>query len=161
ASILSTQRSTGSGVIVSDDGYIMTNAHVVAGAQHIRVKLNTNRNGSPALLDAQLIGTDSVLDLALLKIQATGLISLPFGDSLRVKQGQIVLAFGSPRGMDNSVTMGVVSSPSRQLTEDDPRVFIQTDAPINPGNSGGPLVDIEGRVIGMNTFILTESGGSE
>jgi len=161
ASVLSTQRSTGSGVIVSDDGYIMTNAHVVAGAQNIRVKLNKNRDGSPSLLDAQLIGTDNVLDLALLKIQATGLMSLPFGNSLGVKQGEIVLAFGSPRGMDNSVTMGVVSSPSRQLTEDDPRVFIQTDAPINPGNSGGPLVDIEGRVIGMNTFILSESGGSE
>jgi serine protease Do len=162
--IFSRQRNTGSGVILSDDGYIMTNAHVVEGARTIRAKLNSQPSGPSgpvSLFEAKLIGMDSMLDLALLKIEATGLTPLNFGNSLELKQGELVLAFGSPLGMDNSVSMGVVSSPVRQLSDDDPRIYIQTDAPINPGNSGGPLVDVQGRLVGMNTFIFSRSGGSE
>jgi serine protease Do len=161
ASVLSRQRSTGSGIIVTADGYIMTNAHVVEGARAIRVKVNVQRPEQTSLFDAKLIGKDSQLDLALLKIEAEGLKPLQFGNSQNVKQGELVLAFGSPLGMDNSVSMGIVSATARQLSEDDPRIFIQTDTPINPGNSGGPLVDIQGRVVGINTFIFTQSGGSE
>jgi serine protease Do len=160
-SILSRQRSTGSGIIVSADGYLMTNAHVVDAARSIRVKLNGRSPGQTSVFDAKLIGKDSLLDLALLKIEADGLKPLPLGNSMDIKQGQLVLAFGSPLGMDNSVSMGIVSSTARQLSDDDPRVFVQTDAPINPGNSGGPLVDIDGRLVGINTFIFTQSGGSE
>ena len=161
ASVLSRQQSTGSGIIVGADGYIMTNAHVVEAARSLRVKLNGMRAGQVSLYDAKLIGKDSQLDLALLKIEAQGLKPLVFGNSQDVQQGELVLAFGSPLGMDNSVSMGIVSATARQLGEDDPRIFIQTDAPINPGNSGGPLVDIKGRVIGINTFIFSQSGGSE
>jgi serine protease Do len=139
----------------------MTNAHVVENARSIRVKVNGRRTDEVSLYDAKLIGKDNQLDLALLKIQAEGLKPLQFGNSQELKQGQIVLAFGSPLGMDNSVSMGIISATERQLTEDDPRIFIQTDAPINPGNSGGPLVDIQGRVVGINTFILSQSGGNE
>ena len=161
ANFLSRQRSTGSGIIVSSDGYIITNAHVVEGARSIQVKLNGRQPQQISLFDAKLIGKDSELDLALLKIETAGLKPLEMGNSQDLKQGQIVLAFGSPLGMDNSVSMGIISATARQLNEDDPRIFIQTDAPINPGNSGGPLVDIGGRVVGINTFILTKSGGSE
>ena len=161
ANFLSRERSTGSGIVVSADGYIITNAHVVENARSIRVKLNGQRTNEGSLFDAKLIGKDSQLDLALVKIQAEGLKPLQFGNSQDLKQGQIVLAFGSPLGMDNSVSMGIISATERQLTEDDPRIFIQTDAPINPGNSGGPLVDIQGHVVGINTFILSQSGGSE
>jgi serine protease Do len=104
---------------------------------------------------------DRETDLAVLKIEAAGLGHLTLGDSDELRQGQIVLAFGSPLGLANSVTMGVVSSTVRQLKPDDPVVYIQTDAPINPGNSGGPLLDTDGRVVGINTLILTQSGGSE
>jgi serine protease Do len=159
--VLSKERSTGSGVILSDDGYIMTNAHVVESDRTIRVKINAAPNAQPSILDGKLIGMDRLLDLALLKVEASGLKALPFGNSIDLKQGELVLAFGSPLGMDNSVSMGIVSSPARQLRDDDPRIFIQTDAPINPGNSGGPLVNSEGQLIGMNTFILSQSGGSE
>jgi serine protease Do len=161
ASVLSRERSTGSGVIVSEEGYIMTNAHVVQGARSIRVKLNDASNRANTLVDGKLIGMDRQLDLAMLKIESSGLRALPFGNSADLKQGEVVLAFGSPLGMDNSVTMGIVSAVARQLTEDDPRIYIQTDAPINPGNSGGPLVDARGHLVGMNTFIFTQSGGSE
>jgi serine protease Do len=159
--VLSKQRSTGSGVIVSPDGYIVTNAHVVEGARGIRVKVNSSHDVRASLFDAQLVGTDRLIDLALLKIDASGLTPLPLGNSLKLKQGEIVLAFGSPLGMDNSVSMGVVSAVARQLTEDDPRIYVQTDAPINPGNSGGPLVDAHGFLVGINTFIFSQSGGSE
>lgn len=160
-SMLSRQRSTGSGVIVSDAGYVMTNAHVIEGARTIRVKVNAAARGQTSIFDAKLVGMDRLLDLALLKIEAEGLRALPFGNSADLKQGELVLAFGSPLGMDNSVSMGIVSAVARQLTEDDSRIFIQTDAPINPGNSGGPLVDAAGRLVGINTFILSQSGGSE
>lgn len=159
--VLSKQRSTGSGVIVSADGYIVTNAHVVAGATNIRVKATGARDGHAAMFDAKLIGVDRLIDLALLKIEANGLSPLPFGDSLKLQQGELVLAFGSPLGMDNSVSMGIVSAVARQLTDDDPRIYVQTDAPINPGNSGGPLVDANGSLVGINTFIFSQSGGSE
>jgi len=161
ASVLSRQRSTGSGIVVTADGYLMTNAHVIEGSRSIRVKLNGQGNEHSSLFDAKLIGKDSQLDLALLKIEAAGLKPLQLDNSQDIKQGQLVLAFGSPLGMDNSVSMGIVSATARQLSEDDPRIFIQTDAPINPGNSGGPLVDVQGRVVGINTFIFTRSGGSE
>src|SRR5215467_478809 len=160
-SMLSRQRSTGSGIIVSDDGYIMTNAHVIEEARSIRVKVNGQRSAQTSLFVARHIVMDGILDLALLKIEASGLKPLQFGSSMDVKQGEIVLAFGSPLGMENSVSMGVISATSRQLSEDDPRIFIQTDTPINPGNSGGPLVDVHGRVIGINTFIFTQTRGSE
>src|SRR5213594_3236606 len=160
-SVLSKQRNTGSGVVVSEDGYIVTNAHVVEGARSIHVKVTGSHNGRVSLFDAKLVGVDRVIDLALLKIDATGLTPIPFGNSLKLKQGELVLAFGSPLGMDNSVSMGVVSAVARQLTEDDPRIYVQTDAPINPGNSGGALVDANGLLVGINTFIFTQSGGSE
>jgi serine protease Do len=158
---LSRQRSTGSGIVVSDDGYIITNAHVVEEGRSIRVKVSGQRSAQTSLFDAKLIGADSVLDLALLKIQAQGLKPLTFASSMDVKQGQIVMAFGNPLGLENSVSMGVISATERQLSEDDPRIFLQTDTPINPGNSGGPLVDVQGRVIGINTFIFSQSGGNE
>ena len=159
--MLSKEHSTGSGIIVSDQGYVMTNPHVVEGARSIRVKVARASNGPNPVFDGKLIGMDRQLDLALLQIEAAGLKGLPFGNSADLKQGELVLAFGSPLGMDNSVTMGIVSAVARQLTEDDPRIFIQTDAPINPGNSGGPLVDSHGGLVGINTFILSQSGGSE
>jgi serine protease Do len=160
-SVLSKQRSMGSGVIVSEDGYIVTNAHVVEGARNIRVKLNDFHKGRVPLFDAKLVGTDSQIDLALLKINSTGLTPLPFGNSMDLKQGELVLAFGSPLGMDNSVSMGVVSAVARQFSDDDAQIYVQTDAPINPGNSGGPLVDASGSLVGINTFIFSKSGGSE
>jgi serine protease Do len=159
--ILTRERSTGSGVIVSDDGYIMTNAHVVDGARTIRIRISGVSGKGISTVDAALVGIDRLLDLALLKIETTGLRALPFGNASEVKQGELVMAFGSPLGMDNSVSMGIVSAAARQLSDDDPRIYIQTDAPINPGNSGGPLVNTEGHLIGINTFIYSKSGGSE
>jgi serine protease Do len=169
--VLTSQQGSGSGIILDRDGYIITNAHVVEGTSRIRVVLATaapnyksSDTGHPArstAVPAKMIGIDSDSDLALLKIDETNLPTLDFGDSDQVKQGQLAFAFGSPLGLDNSVTLGVISSPTRQLDPDDPMVYIQTDAPINPGNSGGPLVDVRGKLIGINTFILTQSGGNE
>jgi serine protease Do len=164
ASLLSKQRSTGSGVILSEDGLILTNNHVVHNALKIEVKLhNENRSGRgpDSNLTAKLIGVDREADLAVIKIERTGLSKLPLGDSSKLRQGQLVMAFGNPLGLEGSVTMGVISSTGRQLKFDDPMTYVQTDAPINPGNSGGPLVDADGNVVGINTFILTQSGGSE
>ena len=159
--ILTRERSTGSGVVVSEDDYIMTNAHVVDGARTIRIRISGISGKGISTFDAALVGIDRVLDLALLKIETSGLQALPFGNANEVKQGELVMAFGSPLGMDNSVSMGIVSAAARQLSDDDPRIYIQTDAPINPGNSGGPLVNTEGHLIGINTFIFSKSGGSE
>src|SRR5208282_3975200 len=168
--LIGRQRVLGSGVIVDPEGYIMTNAHVVEGAERVRVVLFTSENSnSPhatlrsktTTMDARVVGVHADTDLALLKIEASGLPSLPFGRYQDVRQGQLVFAFGSPEGLGNSVTMGVVSSVARQPDPDRPLVYIQTDAPINPGNSGGPLVDTDGYVIGINTFILTQGGGNE
>ena len=162
-SLLTKQHSTGSGVIVADDGYIVTNAHVVRGARLIQVRLPSLRRDQPAakLLEAKLVGMDREIDLAVLKIEKSGLPHLALGDSERLRQGELVMAFGNPLGLEGSVSMGIVSSTGRQLHPDDLMAYIQTDAPINPGNSGGPLIDSRGRVVGINTFILTQSGGSE
>ena len=156
------QRGSGSGILVSADGYIVTNAHVVEGARQLQVRLNRSVSGiGGRLLSARLIGKDRQTDIAVVKVDRTGLPFLNFADSDSLNQGQIVLAFGSPLGLNNSVSMGVVSAVDRQLNADDPAVYIQTDAAINPGNSGGPLVNTAGQVVGMNTLILSKSGGSE
>jgi serine protease Do len=165
---LAPEHGIGAGVILSADGFIVTNAHVVQGARKIRVRLQglDKQSATPqpeALgpIEAKLVGLDHQTDLAVLKIDMTGLPALELADSNELKQGQIVFAFGSPLGLQNSVTMGVVSSTARQIDPDNPAIYIQTDAPINPGNSGGPLVDVDGRVVGINTFILSQSGGNE
>jgi serine protease Do len=164
------EHAIGSGVIVDPDGYIMTNAHVVEGAQRIRVILPPPPTDSPLepqpvrakqILDAKLLGTHKASDLALLKVEASNLPTLTLGSEKRVRQGQLVLAIGSPEGLRDSVTMGVVSSVARQPDPDEPMVYIQTDAAMNPGNSGGPLVDIDGTVVGLNTLMLSTGGGSE
>jgi serine protease Do len=173
ASLIGRERSLGSGVIVDPDGYIITNAHVVKGAQRIRVVVSARTSGDFQVraslglgehnppVEAKIVGIAPTLDLALLKIDAKGLEALPFADYAKLKKGQLVLAFGNPEGLENSVTMGVVSAVARQADPGVPSVFIQTDAPINPGNSGGPLVNTNGELVGINTFILSESGGSQ
>ncbi len=168
ASLLTRQRATGSGVILTADGYIVTNAHVVQGARRLRVQLAvTERAGHSVLkqggtiLDARIVGVDRETDVAVLKIDATGLPFLSVGNSRELRQGQLVMAFGSPLGLENSASLGVVSAVARQLKADSPMIYIQTDASINPGNSGGPLVDMNGHVMGLNTMILSQSGGSE
>jgi serine protease Do len=171
AALIARQRAIGSGVVVDPSGYIMTNAHVVEGAQRIRVVLPMARGvgEGPVLepesklrvLEAKLLGVHKDSDLALLKINAQDLPTLPLASAKRVIQGELVFAVGSPEGLRNTITMGVVSSTARQADPEKAMVYIQTDAPINPGNSGGPLVDVEGNVIGINTFILSEGGGSE
>jgi serine protease Do len=169
-SYLEAQRGIGAGVVLSPDGYIITNAHVVEGARKITVRLQglDKQTGgrlpvSPphGPIEAKLVGIDRLSDLAVLKIDMTGLPPLQLADSNDLKQGQVVFAFGSPLGLQNSVSMGVVSATARQIDPDKPDIYIQTDAPINPGNSGGPLVDVDGQVVGINTFILSESGGNE
>ncbi|UCF40665.1 MAG: trypsin-like peptidase domain-containing protein [Gemmatimonadota bacterium] len=169
--VLAQQRRGGSGVIVSSDGYIVTNNHVVEGARRLYVVLAepaSDQAPGQSLVRpvgrrvmAEIVGTDLETDLAVLKIEETGLPYMEFRDSDEVHPGHVVLAFGSPLGLSSTVTMGVVSAVGRQLREDAPMVYIQTDAPINPGNSGGPLVDTEGRLVGINTMILSQSGGSE
>ncbi|MGA7414505.1 MAG: trypsin-like peptidase domain-containing protein [Bryobacteraceae bacterium] len=169
--LLTAQNTSGSGIIMSPDGYILTNAHVVKSSYSLRVHLISGAASDVAAqvddkrvdrsLTATVVGIDSETDLAVIKVNGSNLPYLPFADSDELKQGQVVLALGNPLGLDNSVSLGVVSAVARQLKADDPLVYIQTDAPINPGNSGGPLVDIEGRVVGINTFIMTHSGGNE
>jgi serine protease Do len=169
--LLATQHGSGSGVIVSDDGYVITNAHVVAGARRVQVILAPPGQEPIApksilktpgrVIGAQVVGVDQESDIALLKLVETGLPFLTLGDSEALRQGQIVIALGSPMGLEGSVTLGVVSAVARQVKPDDRMVYIQTDTPINPGNSGGPLLDAEGHVVGINSFILTQSGGSE
>ena len=167
AAVITRQRATGSGVILSADGYIVTNAHVVSNAHRVRVRLAVETPGHAAMqpsgkmLDARIVGIDRDSDLAVLKIDRTGLPFLKLGDSDALRQGELIMAFGNPLGLENSVSMGVVSSVGRQIKPDDTMIYIQTDAPINPGNSGGPLVDADARVMGINTFILSQSGGSE
>jgi serine protease Do len=169
AAFVARQHSIGSGVIVSPDGYILTNQHVVHGAQRIQVVLAAPARGAAAAADAtsrriftaSIVGVDPNVDLALLKIEARGLAFLPLDGAERVRQGEFVFAVGSPQGLASSVTMGIVSSADRQVDITQPMSFIQTDAPINPGNSGGPLVDVNGALVGINTFILSQSGGSQ
>jgi serine protease Do len=159
------QEATGSGVIVDPDGYIVTNAHVVRNARRIDVKIlrsdEKGREPHGHLMPAKLIGLDRQVDIAVVKIEAQNLPALSFVDSDTLRQGQLVLALGSPLGLQNSLTHGVISAALRQLDPESPMVYIQTDAPINPGNSGGPLLDIEGRVAGINTMIFSQSGGNE
>jgi serine protease Do len=171
SSLLGTQRSTGSGVILSADGYIITNAHVVDGGRRFVVVLPrpvaTGVPGRSALapvseeVPATLVGTDRETDLAVLKVAQTGLPFATLGDSDSLSPGQVVLAFGSPFGLASSVTMGVISGVGRQLLNEDRMIYIQTDTPINPGNSGGPLVSADGLVVGINTMIFSQSGGNE
>ena len=170
--LLETQRSSGSGVILDPDGYIMTNAHVVFDATCVEVELAVPRGAAARgrsilrprgrLVGAQVVGVDTETDLAVLKIQVEQ--PLPFlsvGDSDELRTGQLVMAFGSPLGLAELVSLGVVSAVARQPQPDDPMIYIQTDASINPGNSGGLLVDVQGRVVGISTFILSQSGGNE
>jgi serine protease Do len=158
--LVTTQRGSGSGVVVSADGYIVTNAHVVRGASRIRVEIPTDTGGKSLLarrsrvVPARVIGVDDETDIAVLRVEERGLVALPFGDSDDLRAGQMVLAFGSPLGLQNSVSLGIVSAPARQLEPESPMVYIQTDASINQGNSGGPLVDARGRLMGINTLIL-------
>lgn len=161
----------GSGVFVSNDGLVITNAHVVLGASRIEVvtsagRARQERNRSilgspPQTHPARIVGVDLETDLALLRVKVATTPSLRFGDSDHLALGQVVLAFGSPLGLGGSVSMGVVSARARQLEPESPMVYVQTDAAINPGSSGGPLVDLEGRIVGINTLIVTRSGGND
>src|SRR5919109_332729 len=167
ADLVTTQRASGSGVIVDSAGYIVTNAHVVRGAQRLRVEVPTAAVGRSILasrtrsLSGHIIGLDVETDLAVVKIEEQGLPALAFGDSDELKAGQIVIAFGSPLGLHNSVSMGVISGVARQLAPESPMIYVQTDAAINPGSSGGPLVDVRGRLVGINTLIASQAGGNE
>jgi serine protease Do len=182
-------RVVGSGVIVDASGYIVTNEHVVRNARRIRVMLTpkpdhseeglaspgkrqeldavivgANRApvGKRQVLDAVVVGASRETDIALLKIEASGLPTIPIQQRRQgPRQGQVVLAVGSPEGLDNTMTIGIVSAVGRQPTPDFPMLYIQTDAAINPGNSGGPLLDAEGQLIGINTFMLSETGRNQ
>ncbi|HRP94928.1 MAG TPA: Do family serine endopeptidase [Rhodocyclaceae bacterium] len=147
-------RSLGSGFIVSEDGYILTNAHVVEDADEILVRLADKRE-----FPAQVIGTDVRTDIALLRIEASGLPRLVMGDPERLKVGEWVVAIGSPFGFDHSVTAGIVSAKGRSLPDENFVPFIQTDVAINPGNSGGPLFNLRGEVVGINSQIYSQTGG--
>jgi len=189
AASLRSCRVVGSGVIVDASGYIITNEHVVRNARRIRVMLTpkpdhsedglappgkrqeldavivgANREpvGKRQVLDAVIVGANRETDIALLKIEASGLPTIPIQQRERgPHQGQIVLAVGSPEGLDNTMTIGIISAVGRQPTPDFPMLYIQTDAAINPGNSGGPLLDVEGELIGINTFMLSDSGRNQ
>ena len=188
AGTLTSCRVVGSGVIVDPSGYIITNEHVVRNASRIRVMLTprpehsgevpvpgrsqvldaviTGANREPfgkrEVLEAAVIGANRDADIALLKIEASGLPSIPLRPTAKgPSQGQVVLAVGSPEGLDNTMTIGVVSAVGRQPHPDFPMVYIQTDAAINPGNSGGPLLDLEGELVGINTFMITETGRNQ
>lgn len=152
-----TRQALGSGVIVSQDGYIVTNHHVIDGADQIKVDLNDGRS-----FDAKLIGSDPPSDLAVLKVEANNLTMLTLGDSDRARIGDVVLAIGNPLGVGQTVTMGIISAKGRQtgLSNGSFEDFLQTDAPINQGNSGGALVSTNSELIGINSQILSPSGGS-
>ena len=168
---LERQRSIGSGVIVDPDGYIITNNHVVAGALRIRVIIapatvelamgNAHLNNPQRVYEAKLIGTTHYADLALIKIEEKGLPFIPLPPLFHFRLGQTVVAIGAPEGLDHTVTKGIISAVGRQPEMDRPMVYVQTDAPINPGNSGGPLIDRNGNLIGISTYIVTSGGGSE
>ena len=148
------QQGVGSGFIVSSDGFVLTNAHVVDGATEVTVKLTDKRN-----FKARVVGVDKRTDVALLKIDATGLPSVRTGDAERSKVGEWVIAMGSPFGFENTVTAGIISAKARRLPDENYVPFIQTDVAINPGNSGGPLFNLAGEVIGINSQIYSRSGG--
>ncbi|MDD0842784.1 DegQ family serine endoprotease [Pseudomonas sp. Gutcm_11s] len=147
-------QSLGSGFIISDDGYVLTNNHVVADADEIIVRLSDRSE-----LEAKLIGADPRTDVALLKVEGKGLPTVKLGKSQKLKVGEWVLAIGSPFGFDHSVTAGIVSAKGRSLPNESYVPFIQTDVAINPGNSGGPLFNLDGEVVGINSQIFTRSGG--
>ena len=189
SSSLKSCRVIGSGVIVDSSGYIITNEHVVRNARRIRVMLTpkteaaeevspspgkhqeldaviTGANREPVgkrqVLDAVVVGANRETDIALLKIEASGLPTIPIQQKGRgPRQGQVVLAVGSPEGLDNTMTIGIISAVGRQPTPDFPMLYIQTDAAINPGNSGGPLLNVAGELIGINTFLLGENGRNQ
>ncbi len=146
----------GSGMIVSPDGHIVTNWHVVNGANEVSVQLSDGR-----MLPAHVAGVDQRSDIAILKIDAEGLTPIDFGDSEQVRVGQMVFAVGNPFGLQETVTQGIISAKGRRTTSEAANEFFQTSTTINPGNSGGPLIDIHGKVIGINNFIISSSGGSE
>src|SRR5436190_12130060 len=151
----SESRSLGSGFVISQDGYVLTNAHVVEGADEITVKFTDKRE-----LKAKLIGADKRTDIALLKIDAASpLPAVRFGDPQKLKVGEWVVAIGSPFGFENTVTAGIVSAKGRSLPQEHFVPFIQTDVAINPGNSGGPLFNMRGEVIGINSQIYSRTGG--
>lgn len=147
-------RSLGSGFVIDSDGYILTNNHVVEGADEILVRLSDRRE-----VEAKLIGADKRSDLALLKVEASGLPVVKFGQGDQIKVGEWVMAIGSPFGFDHSVSVGVVSALGRSLPSESYVPFIQTDVAINPGNSGGPLFNLDGEVIGINSQIYSRTGG--
>ncbi|HVE10692.1 MAG TPA: DegQ family serine endoprotease [Paraburkholderia sp.] len=146
--------SLGSGFIISSDGYILTNAHVVDGANVVTVKLTDKRE-----YHAKVVGADKQSDVAVLKIDAKDLPTVKIGDPKQSKVGQWVVAIGSPYGFDNTVTSGIISAKSRSLPNENYTPFIQTDVPVNPGNSGGPLFNLQGEVIGINSMIYSQTGG--
>ena len=147
-------KSLGSGFVISGDGYILTNAHVVDGADEVTVRLTDKRE-----FKAKIIGADKRTDIALLKIEASGLPVVKLGEPAQLKVGEWVVAIGSPFGFDNSVTAGIVSAKGRSLPQENYVPFIQTDVAINPGNSGGPLFNMRGEVVGINSQIYSRSGG--
>ncbi|HTJ96915.1 MAG TPA: DegQ family serine endoprotease [Rhodocyclaceae bacterium] len=147
-------RSLGSGFILSADGYVLTNAHVIDAADEVVVKLNDNRE-----FKARVIGADRLTDVALLKIDASGLPAVKIGDPSRLRVGEWVFAIGSPFGLEQTVTAGIVSAKGRSLPDDNYVPFIQTDVAINPGSSGGPLFNMKGEVVGINSQIYSRSGG--
>src|SRR5580692_9450438 len=168
--VIGRQRAIGSGFIIDPSGYIVTNAHVVKGAQRVQVVLSSGSSDNSAedvlaaktsLVSARIIGVTTDIDLALLKVDAAGLRALRLASYRNLHQGESVFAFGSPEGLRNTVTHGIISAIARQTDPDSTMVYIQTDAPINPGNSGGPLVNVDGEVVGVDTFILSQSGGNE
>jgi serine protease Do len=168
--VVGRQQSTGSGFVIDAEGYVMTNAHVVNGAHRVQIvlpadnadgTLATALSGKTRLLAAQIVGITTELDLALLKVEGLKLPALTLATYSQVRQGEMVFAFGSPNGLRNSLSHGLVSAVARQVDPDSPQIFVQTDAPINPGNSGGPLVNIRGELVGVNTFIMSQSGGNE
>src|SRR3989440_10637653 len=168
--LIGRQRAIGSGFVIDPSGYIVTNAHVVKGAQRVQVVLpSANADGSvdaalstrTKVVPARIVGASSEIDLAVIKVDAGTLPALPLASYRKLGQGEIVFAFGSPGGLRNTVTMGVVSAVARQTDLDSPMVYIKNDAPFNPGNSGGPLVTVNGEVAGVNTFILSQSGVNE
>jgi serine protease Do len=148
-------QSLGSGFIISSDGYILTNAHVVSEADEVLVKLSDKRE-----FKAKIIGADKRTDVALIKIEATGLPKVVVGDPTTLKVGEWVAAIGSPFGLENTMTAGIVSAKGRALPQENYVPFIQTDVAINPGNSGGPLFNLRGEVVGVNSQIYSKSGGS-
>ncbi len=169
-SVFGRQESIGSGVIVDPDGYVVTNAHVVNGAVSIKVafakpasrsEMADDGGGGVESAEAKIVGMDGETDLAVLKIERKGLTALGFMNSDHLRQGDLVLALGAPMGLANSMSLGVVSAPARSLGQDSSMVYVQTDASINPGNSGGALVGANGLLAGLNTFILSQSGGNE